>query len=274
LIDKFGKRGFVALMVTDGPEGETKKAIEETKMKSPVIWEKPLKSMDKLGFEGYPSAALVAPNGKIVWTGNPHSLTEKIVEDNLVGVTFAPVDRLVADCELPKKNASIAKLLAAGKLGEGKNALTAALGAKDLKDEDKALLEAAATDVDKIIDDEAKVADTAFNEKRYFDAQASWKKISAACKGLDAGKTADQKLAELAKDPSLKKEIDAGARIAEAQKALANEKTAAALGILKSIGEGFLKDTEEAKRAQKLSDEIKQAAEDAKKAALEEKKKG
>src|SRR5436190_135930 len=118
-------------MVTNGSEAETKKVVEETKMKSPVIWEKTLASMKKLGFEGYPAAA----------------------------------------------------------------------------------------DVDKVIADEEKLAQTAFDEKRYFDAQTSWKRISAACKGLDAAKTADEKLADLAKDANLKKEIDAGARIAEAQKA-------------------------------------------------------
>src|SRR5262245_58232031 len=130
-------------MVTDGPEAETKKVIEETKMKAPVIWEKPLKSMDKLGFEGYPSAALVAPDGKIVWTGDPRAVTEKLIEDNLHGVILMPSDKLVADCDLPKKNAAIGKLLSTGKLGEARNAITTALAAKDLKPEDKTLLETA-----------------------------------------------------------------------------------------------------------------------------------
>ena len=42
LVGKFGKRGFSAIYVTDGPEAPTKKFIEETKLKCPVVWEKPL----------------------------------------------------------------------------------------------------------------------------------------------------------------------------------------------------------------------------------------
>jgi hypothetical protein len=258
LVDKFGKRGFVALYVTDGPEAETKKFIEDSKCKCPVVWEKPLASMDKLGFDGYPASALVGPDGKVLWTGHPAGLTEKIIEHNLKGVTLGPPpDKLMADCELPKKYAATAKLLASGKIGEGRTALTTALAAKDVKPEDKPQLEAAAADVDKLIEDEMKAADTAFTEKRYFDAQADWKRVSAACRPLEAQKTADQKLADLAKDASLKKEIEAGQRIAEAQKLVAAGKTAPAISMLNGISDGYLKDTEEAKRAKQLADDLK-----------------
>jgi hypothetical protein len=260
LVDKFGKKGFVVLNITGEPESETKKYIEETGLKSPVVFEKGLASMKEFGFEGFPSSALVDPKGKVVWTGHPGGLTEKIIEEHLVGVTLGPPsDKLTIDCELPKKYAATAKLLSSGKLGEGRNALATAIAAKDLKEADKAPLETAAADVDKFIEQEVATADAAYAEKRYFDAQACWKRISAACRGHQAGKTADQKLADLAKDASLKKEIEAGGRIAEAQKLSAAGKTKQAISLLSGLSENHLKDTEEAKRAKALAEEMKKA---------------
>jgi hypothetical protein len=260
LIDKYGKKGFTVLFVTDGPEGETEKFVEETKLKAPVVWEKPLKTMDDLGGDGYPFSALVGPNGKVVWTGHPGGLEEKMIEENLVGVTLAPpTDKILIDCDLPKKYSSIANKFVTGKIGEGWTSLTTALGAKEIKDEDKAKLEAVQTLVNDTIKEEVAVAEKAYTEKRYFDSQAQWKRLSAACKGMEAGKTADEKLAEIAKDASIKKELEAGARIAEAQKLANNGKTKPAIGVLKSISEGSLKDTEEAKRAKALAEELKKA---------------
>lgn len=258
LAEKFGKRGFAPVYITDGEEDKTKTFIEDTKLTAPVMWDKNLmKTMDAFGFDGYPSSALIGPTGKVLWVGDPRSLTEKMIEDNLAGVVLrAASAKLTFDVELPKKNAATAKLLATGKIGEGRAALKTALEAKNLKEEDQKLIEEAASEIDAALDAELKAAETAIAEKRYFDAQTTWKRLSAQCKGLDAAKTADEKLSGLAKDASLKKEIEAGARIAEAQKASAAGKNKQALGILKSLGEGYLKDTEEAKRAQALAEEI------------------
>jgi hypothetical protein len=262
LVGKFGKRGFSAIYLTDGPEAPTKKFVEETKLKAPVVFEKSMKEpMEDLGFGGYPSSALVGPDGKIIWTGHPGNLDEKTIEENLANVKLAPPsDKLMIDCDLPAKQASIEKLLSTGKIAEGRNALAKALTAKDLKDEDKTKLEAAQSEVDKTLDDELKAAEKAQTDKHYFDAQTGWKRLSTQCKGLDAAKTADQKLSELqelAKDPAVKKELDAGSRIAEAHKLAAAGKTKQAIGVLTSLGDGYLKDTEEAKRAKELAEALK-----------------
>jgi hypothetical protein len=260
LIDKYGKRGLTVLFVTDGPDQPTEKFVEDTKLKAPVVWEKPLKTMDELGFNAYPSSLLVGPNGKIIWTSLEGGLDEKLIEDNLAGIQLVPsADKITFDCELPKKYAATAKLLATGKIGEGRNALATAIAAKEVKEDDKTKLEAAQTEVDKLVKEEVDAAEKWYADKHYFDAQTQWKRVSAACKGIDAGKTADDKLAELAKDANLKNELAAGARIAEAQKLAIAGKTKPAIAILNSLGEGFLKDTEEAKRAKALAEELKKA---------------
>ena len=59
------------------------------------------------------------------------------------------------------------------------------------------------------------------------------------------------------KDPAIKKELDAGSRIAEAHKLAAAGKTKQAIGVLTALGDGYLKDTEEAKRAKELAEALK-----------------
>jgi hypothetical protein len=76
---------------------------------------------------------------------------------------------------------------------------------------------------------------------------------------MPTGKTADDKLAELGKDANLKKELDAGARIAEAHKLSMQGKTKPAIAILNSVVDGPFKDTEEAKRAKGMAEELKKA---------------
>lgn len=261
LIDKYGKQGLTVLFVTDGPDAPTEKFVEETKLKAPVVWEKPLKTMDDLGFGGYPSSALVAPNGKILWTSEVKDVSlEKLIEEQLATIVLAPpTEKITFDCELPKKYAATQKLLATGKIGEGWTALKTALDAKEIKDEDKTKLEAAQTEVDKLVKDEVAFAEKAYTEKRYFDSQTQWKRVSAACKGMEAGKTADDKLAEIAKDANIKKELDAGQRIAEAMKLANQGKTKPAIGVLNSVVDGPFKDTEEAKRAKTMAEELKKA---------------
>ena len=261
LIDKYGKQGFTVLFVTDGPDAPTEKFVEETKLKAPVVWEKPLKSMDDFGFGGYPSSVLVAPNGKIVWTSlEGGGLSEKMIEEHLLGIVLMPpAEKIMIDVDLPKKNAAIAKHFATGKIGEGWNALTTAIAAKEIKEDDKTKLEAAQTEVDKLVKEEVASAEKYFADKRYFDSQTQWKRVSAACKGRPTGKTADDKLAELGKDANLKKELDAGARIAEAHKLSMQGKTKPAIAILNSVVDGPFKDTEEAKRAKGMAEELKKA---------------
>jgi AhpC/TSA family len=261
LIDKYGKQGLTILLVTDGPDAPTEKFIEETKLKAPVVWEKPLKTMDDFGFGGYPSSVLVAANGKVVWVSSSGSgLDDKLIEEHLASVVLMPpAEKIAIEVELPKKHASIAKQFSTGKIGEGWTALTAALGSKELKEDDKTKLEAAQAEVDKLVKEEVAFAEKLQTDKRFFDAQTQWKRVSAACKGMPTGKTADEKLSEIAKDANLKKELEAGGRIAEAMKLANNGKTKPAIGILTGLGEGSLKDTEEAKRAKAMVEELKKA---------------
>jgi len=257
LIEKYGKKGFVAVGVTSEAEGPTKGFMEQTSAKMAVAYEPSLKSMKAYGFNGFPSSALISPKGVVVWTGHPSSLTEKIIEENLVGVVMNASGKLTVDADLPKKYASIAKQLEKGDLGDGMKALDAVLANEKLPDADRTALEAAKEQVNAVLEEEKKAIETAVGEERWFDATAGWKRLATHFKGHEAAKAAETAAADVAKDPAKKKELEAGQRIAEAQKAAAAGKKKEALAILDGLGTGYLKDTKEAARAKTVAEEIK-----------------
>ncbi len=257
LVEKYGKKGFLAIGVTSEPEGPTKGFMESTSAKMAVAFEPGLKSMKAYGFTGFPSSALVSPKGVVVWTGHPSSLTEKIIEDNLVGVVMNSSGKLTVDVELPKKYSAIVKQLEKGDLGEGMKALDAAIAAQSVSETDKTALEAAKSATQNVLDEETKAVDAAVTEERWHDATLGWKRIATHFKGHEAAKVADTSAADVLKDPAKKKELEAGQRIADAQKAAAAGKKKEALGILDNLGTGYLKDTKEAARAKTVADEIK-----------------
>ncbi len=259
MVDKYGSQGFFVVGVTGEAEEPTLGYISETKTKAIIAYEsKELPSMKAYGFSGFPSAALVGADGKVVWTGHPSALNDKLIEKALAGVKPGPLsDGLMMDVELPKKYAAIEKQLNGGKIGDGYKALAAALAAPGVNDSDRSALEAAKKQVDELGTAELKKAELANMEKRLFDAQVGWKRISTQMPGTDAGRIADGLLAELAKNAEAKRELEVGQRIADAQKLAAAGKAAAAASALSSILEGPMKDTVEAERAKKLLAEIK-----------------
>jgi hypothetical protein len=224
LVEKYSKKGFVVVGVTSEPKSPTIKFIEDTGWKATVVIEKNNATMRAYAFKGYPSAALVSPDGKVVWTGHPSTLRDKDIEKNLVGVRMNDkrAGTLYVDAELPGKYKNIAKKLASGKLGDGLKALQGAL--KKCSQNDKASLEDAVQAVEKLAEDELAKAEQAGEEGRWFDAQTAWKRLAKHYPGHEAGKTAKGKLQELKKDKSLKPELEAGKRIAKAKKQIADKK--------------------------------------------------
>jgi len=247
----------VVVGLTDEDKAATEKYIEETQWKAVVAFESGLPSMKAFGFNGFPSAALIDPKGKIVWAGHPAGLKEKDIEDNLAGVKLGGASGgLKLDAELPKAHAETAKKLAKGDLGQGHAALVQALGGKSLTDADRATLEAVKADVENLLQSETAAAQAAFEEGRLFDADAGWKRIAKHFQGHEAAKTAATKSAELAKDKTLANEVEAGRRIAKAVDFANAENKPKAIAALKELLASPYRDTKEAARAKTMLDEL------------------
>jgi len=258
LVEKYGKKGFLAVGVTSEPEDPTAKYMEETGAKMAVAYETSSKSMEAYGFRGYPSAALIDPKGILVWKGHPSRLTDEIIEQHIKGAVVGSGDgKLALELELPKKYAAVAKQLAKGDLGDAHKALAAALAGNGVAEADRPALEAAKAEVEATLAAAQHDAQTAATEERWFDAQGAWKRVSAAFRNHEAGKAADAAAAEIAKDPARKKELEAGQKIADALKLAAAGKAKEALSALDALSNGVLKDTKEAARAKALAEQMR-----------------
>ncbi|MBI4879887.1 MAG: hypothetical protein HY812_09555 [Planctomycetes bacterium] len=258
MVDQFEKKGFVVVGVTNvgdkEPEDKTKEFIESNGMRAVVALEPGLASMDAYGFKGFPSAALVSPKGKIVWTGHPAGLEAGVIEENLKDVQPGrPSGDLVVELALPEKYSATAKKLKSGSLGYALNELVKAGSDKKLSPKDAARIDEARREIEAIIERETRRAEEALAEKRYFDAQFAWSRLLKAFRGHDASKSAAEQLAKLKADPAITREISAGERINTALDQIDEGKTDAALKTLRSVTTGPLGDTEEARRAEALA---------------------
>ena len=256
MVEKFGKRGFVVVGVTSEPKAPTVKYMEETGWKAIAVIEKSGATMKSYAFKGYPSAALVNPKGEVVWTGHPGNLKDGDIEKNLVGVKMRSKSSgtLCVDVELPRKYKGIVKKLASGRVGDGWKALKVA--ARKCSQEDRQGIELAIAAVDELAAGELARAQEASTSGRWFDAQECWKRVAKHLAGHEAGTTAKGQLKILKKKKSLKPEIEAGKRIARAQKEIQGEQINKAKQTLTSVTSGYLKNTKEAHRAATLLEEI------------------
>lgn len=254
-MEKYGKKGFVIVGVTSEPRAPTETFIEKTGFKAVVVIEKSNATMRRYGFKGYPSAALVGPDGKVLWTGHPASLREDIIEKNLKGVRLGGGDgKLSLDVDLPEKHRGIALKLSKGRIGAAYKALQNAL--KKTQGEEQRSIEAAIQTVEDLAAREMAAAEEAIVDYRIHDAIQILKRVKAQLAGMEAAARASEMLKEIKADKSFKNEIEAGRRIADAIKFMQAGKIEKARSKLKSVIEGFLRDTHEARRARALLEKL------------------
>jgi hypothetical protein len=256
LVEEYGKRGFVVVGVTAEAEAPTQKFIDDNKFQAVVAIERSNKTMKEYGFKGYPSSALVGPDGKILWTGHPAGLQGKIIEEHLGSVRLRKGSGLAVFADLPKSMGSTANKLEKGRLGDGWKALKKAEADQKLGEDDRAMVTKALEDVEALAKGEIDKAETALGEGRYFDALESWEQLKKHFKGHPSADEAVAKIKDLKADKTKRDEIEAGRRIAKALAAAEAGKSKKAVQTLKTVTTGRLSTTEEATRARKLLEEM------------------
>lgn len=258
LHDRFSRKGLAVILVSKEDPQALLDFARETILRAPIAIEPGLKSYDLYGFESFPSAAAVNPDGKIGWIGHPLSFTSTEASMRLrVVKSPVPLDqKLGLKLALPKAHAAIAKLAADGSLGEAHAALAAAEGAKDASEEDVMYFVEARKAVEALLEFETACAERADETKRLREAEKLWNRIAVHFGGMRGTDRAKERSEELAKDPKATLEREAEARFTHAQ-ALAKEgKTAQAQKILDEILGGPLKDTEAARGAAALKEQL------------------
>jgi tetratricopeptide (TPR) repeat protein len=159
------------------------------------------------GVKGFPSGALLDPDGVVIWTGHPASVPRALIEEQLGRTAFLPrleakehkkVDKLIGDREYGKAHAAIVKQLEKG------------------ADE---VLEKAQADIEALLArrlEEAKAAQEGGDLAR---AHRLYEEVSELFKGHDAEKPAKEAAKAIEKDPAAKDELDAADRMAKGDEA-------------------------------------------------------
>ncbi|MBL8843785.1 MAG: redoxin family protein [Planctomycetes bacterium] len=247
LHEKFRKKGVLVVGVSD----ETHELIDEYVKKHAITF--PIARIDeKAGFEeaigvqGFPTAALIGPDGKLIWTGHPAE-ADSYVEKAAKSSKMTPL--------LPAACAAAEKLLNEGKSGLAWVELEKLAAGGTLQGDDAK----AVTDLIAYFERDAgglwKSAEAALAAKDYLKAAAACERLVAYA-GKEPGDNGKAKLAELRADPALVKEIDGGKQNAAAAELEKELEFKEAMKLYKQVVAKYA-GSEAAKAAQKRLDVIK-----------------
>jgi hypothetical protein len=152
--------------------------------------------MTAVAHAGWPHAALISPEGTILWVGHPASLSTRLIEEHLAGAITKPLfewDEAVAD---------VAEALRAKELGR---ALKAAekLFEKGVADSDIAL-----ETTKRMVDGAVRSVEGAFEQGNFLDALTNAERYAKQLKGLDAATRLEEVIKHCTTDPAAKRVVD------------------------------------------------------------------
>lgn len=250
LQEKYGAKGLKVLAITNEGRDLVDKFIEETGAKAHGIVIEEGDSANAFEIKGFPTAYLIAPDGKIVAAGHP---SEAQIEAALASVRLAP--------ELPPALKSLDAPLKKEKYAEARGKLQKLIEGGTLPtDDDKK----AATDLLAWIDwmaqsglDQAK----ALGEKgSWYEASLALEETAKTFKGLPQAVEADTQLKAMLADKAKKDEITAMKRLIDARAKVKEQdlKPKEALPLYRAIAKKY-EDTKAGRTAKKLADELEAA---------------
>ncbi len=163
------------------------------------------------GVRGIPSAALIGPDGKIVWTGHPGGLSKGVVKDALKGAKKRASGFLAipAPNEVSSRLASAAKSMEAGDLAKARAAAHTvaedANASENEREEAKGLVAAIDEHV-ALLNEQAEGFVKSLDLVR---ALLVYETLAKEFSGGEIGDTAKKRVDEIKKDEKLSKELDA-----------------------------------------------------------------
>lgn len=155
--------------------------------------------VDRLyGVKGFPSGALLDPDGEVVWMGHPASVPRGTIEELLGRTAFVPVTGV-------DDHAKLDKLIAGQEFGKALKALEKEL---EKAPEDAALAKAKA-DLEALLARKLERAKAAVEAHDYSVAVGVYAELQTLYKGVPAADEAKLLQKELEKDPAAKEELAA-----------------------------------------------------------------
>lgn len=153
-----------------------------------------------LGWRGFPGASLIAPDGTVVWTGHPASLSAGTIEKHLRGADRTPVAVRAVSRKWPEEAEKVVKALT-------KADYKGALKAADKLDQE--LREQITADLMAMVDKRAGKLKALHDKGDYLGFQMAWGEQKKSFKGLDAEDDLEDLDKTLKKDKSIKAQLKA-----------------------------------------------------------------
>lgn len=212
LHEKYAEKGLAIIGFSDEAQG-TVEPVATEKMKYIVAFGGNARTFKT---PGIPAAWLVAPDGNVVWQGNPSGLHGSIIEQHLSKVSVSP--KFEFDGELEKAG----KYLTQGNYKKGLKEL-AKVSAKTEDASVKAAAEDAREKVGQYAEKQMKLCESMAAGGSHTAALQRMQKLSKMFKGTEFGDKASDQYKAWKKDDAFKTEMKAES-IIEAAKAKAKEK--------------------------------------------------
>ena len=235
--------------VTNESESLVKKYIEQNKVAYTIAIEKSFKSSQAFGIDGYPSAFLIDPKGKVAWAGHPASMQPSDIEKVLAGAR-------PPSFELPGPLKPVQPLIDKEDFGKAFETLKGLLGGPSLNEEQKKVAESMVSTIEKEATELFENSSKQIEEKDFYPAVTGLERLVRSYKGVHKTAEAEAKIKELRADPATGKEIDAGAKVAEGKRLEESKDYNKAYLVLRDAAVKF-KGTHAAEAATAAADSIK-----------------
>ena len=195
--------------MTDESNDEVRQWVKDREAKYPIVIEDGGASGKAFGVSGIPHAFLIDPDGKLVWDGHPASLTEAVIEGALTKAAplFEALDGPLAPVQ---------ELLDQGMDGKALGLLQTLLQGDKLDDKHKRLASFRIRPLERSATRAFAAVDKQIERNRQFEAVVALQDLALRYQGSEQGRQAEARLAVMAKDKDLKREVSASVFLAKA----------------------------------------------------------
>lgn|GEM_PF-6024739 len=249
LQEKFAAKGLKVLAITNESRSAVDEFVTKTSAKHGIVIESG-DSAEAFEVKSYPSAFLIGPDGRILWSGHPGRADEALMARAISLVRVAP--------ELPSALASITPSLEKEKWAEAR-AKTQKLidGGTLTTDEDKEAAAKLVTWIDWLAQSGVDSAKAEGAKGRWYEAVALLEGVKRDFKGLPQALEADTQLKAISADKAKKDDVTSYGKLLKA-KATQREKDMKpkeALPLFKSIASKYV-DTRAGKAAAEIAKQL------------------
>jgi hypothetical protein len=199
--EKYAKKGLSVLMMSVEDKETLGTYVADEKIPFPV-GSAPKKAFAALDIRGIPQSFLIGGSGRILWSGHPSKMKAAQIEQALKELDRVEVGDVAAPLAPAKADVERGRYADAARKAQ---AVLAAPAPDAEKTDARTILDA----VRMVADLKMKRIDAALAESRDLDAIDLLRFVQDRFAGLEAGKTAKAREAELREKPALKRELEA-----------------------------------------------------------------